>query len=157
MFTFLGISAPSQALTAMVKGLQEADADPTREIDMNTFGEMRYEMCYGCAATNTLFHLSGVDPVAWNLEWINDPDDSRFTANVWEKITKEDQVILSAFELVMDEARKGSVVPLAAFFNVPYSEYDTWPEPNWRLLNSTWHTQLDKVLDYANMLKDKGY
>lgn len=40
-------------IMAMVEGLR----NPKTKIDMSTFGEIRGEVCYGCAVTNAIMHI----------------------------------------------------------------------------------------------------
>ncbi len=40
-------------IMAMVEGLRQ----PRTKIDMKTFGEIRWGICYGCAATNAILHI----------------------------------------------------------------------------------------------------
>ena len=44
-------------IMAMVEGLR----NPKTKIDMSTFGEIRREVCYGCAVTNAILHIIDAD------------------------------------------------------------------------------------------------
>lgn len=48
-----------EIILAMVDSLQ----NPVTEINMDSFGHLEGEICYGCAATNTICKLGGLDPV----------------------------------------------------------------------------------------------
>lgn len=49
-----------EIILAMVDSLQ----NPVTIVDMDTYGKIRDEVCYGCAATNTICKLGGFDPKA---------------------------------------------------------------------------------------------
>src|SRR5690606_19420730 len=51
-------------IMSMVDGLRY----PRTEIDMWTFGAIEEGVCYGCAATNAILHIMGVD----NYEYVNE-------------------------------------------------------------------------------------
>lgn len=44
-----------EIIMAMVEGLK----NPYTKIDMETYGERRGSICYGCAATNTICYIDG--------------------------------------------------------------------------------------------------
>lgn len=86
-----------EIILAMVEGLQ----NPVTRIDMNTFGMKSDNICYGCAATNTILKLGGLDPEKEIIEdglcW------TRKYSVTWD-------MFLSKFEVAINYLRMGGIL-----------------------------------------------
>lgn len=142
MRTFLGLTKPSEALEAMVKGLLKADKRKTFKIDMRTFGQSIDGICFGCAATCTLQEAS-----KHNFK----PDEILCEKERSEAI-KANRLDLHNFECYMDDARRGHFYYLFAFFDIPYSfEFD-----HRFYLNNNWKNKLPEVRKVIKEMKKIG-
>jgi len=57
-----------EIIMSMVKGLEK----PVTKIDMDTYGQTRDGVCYGCAATNTVCKIAKVKFTQNNIDWTVD-------------------------------------------------------------------------------------
>lgn len=143
------ISKPSQALQAMVDGLIEQNERPDFEINMNTFGTTSNGMCYGCAATCAIQHLTGEDFTAKNIE--DDYERSQLL-----QIDGDD---LEHFECAIDEARCGYLNGLFSYFGVPASYLN---DPKFEhqigtaLEDSNWEERLPFFRERIKQLESEG-
>ena len=145
---FMGIDRPSQALRAMCDGLEEADSRPDFEIDMSTYGEVRNNICFGCAATCALQEL--LEEPFTALE-INDRYISGRTLYAARLEPGWD-----FFEFAIDEARKARLHTLFEFFGVE----DRWDSDLERELlcmgTSDWRGGLPAIRRLIDKLEPVG-
>lgn len=88
-----------EIIMSMVKGLEK----PKTLIDMGTYGTTRIKdqkiVCYGCAATNTVCEISGVNFTPDNIDYTGDR----------ARAIKSSYDFLKLFELAINELRKGNI------------------------------------------------
>lgn len=84
-----------EIILAMVEGLRH----PSIKVDMDTFGEQRYGVCYGCAATNTVCKISGITFDSTNIMY----------GNLRAEAINTDMNFLILFESAIDGLRAGSI------------------------------------------------
>ena len=101
---------PKQVIMAMVDGLK----NPKTKISMSTFGYQENGVCYGCAATNALCQLFGIqNPVGWlpslNDDKVQEPCSRtpgfRISASKLNEITED----IMDFENAVDYLRRGDL------------------------------------------------
>lgn len=89
-----------QIIMAMVEGLR----DPVTRISMTTYGKSIGERCYGCAATNAICKIQG----------IQDTDPLKFGNNqdrgTREIIFNSDHAFLYFFENAINDLRRGDII-----------------------------------------------
>lgn len=142
------ISMPSEALQAMVDGLLEMDARPDFQIDMANFSTIQDTICFGCAATCTTIKLCGKN--------LNHAQIVESWANT--KPLGFDDVQL--FELIMDESRRGSLLPLFRYFDERLERTEVSKDlryANFHLLTDNWRSQLPLVSEHIEKLRAAGY
>lgn len=114
---------PSQIIMAMVKGLKAEHV----KVDMGTFGstsnEGKKEVCYGCAATNTICEIAGVKPTARMMKFqptfaqrrklgftdFDYPVGLNGSLAMKTANAKEEMDFLDRFEGAIDELREGRI------------------------------------------------
>lgn len=142
-----------EIVMAMVEGLQE----PCTVIDMNTFGETKDGICFGCAATNTVCKITGIKPTKLSA-MLEDWDADAEVFNI------KDPHFLMNFEYAINKLRNGSINPEDWFGN-SYNGYARLlgiailPEPKGRLPhlnNENYLNELQAYINYANSLPDNG-
>lgn len=84
----------AEIIMAMIKGLKK----PCTVIDMYTFGRADREICYGCAATNTICEISGIK---FTPKTINETEGRA-------KTVKTKESFLNNFEDAINELRMGN-------------------------------------------------
>lgn len=104
-----------EIIMAMVDGLKK----PTVRVDFNTYGEFEIktrlfglisrEICYGCAATNTICRISDVTLRGDNIKYVEDR----------AKAVNSDSYFLLNFEYAINCLRKGSI----DWYNMYASKY----------------------------------
>lgn len=82
-----------EIILAMIDGLE----NPVMKVDMNTFGEKKEGVCYGCAATNAICKLGGFEP-------------SKEMALYGSRTYSDNSYFLVAFEAAIDRLRRGCVI-----------------------------------------------
>lgn len=156
------IKKPSQAIRAMIRGLQRQGRRKQFRIKMSSWGHTEKEMCYGCAATCTVQEIAHRNLVP-GKELINDTyDRARFFG-----FDRDD---LDNFEQAMNQVRLGSFISLYWFLGIQCRSYpvevvvDKWHE--WcadrgsydvKLTDNTWHKRLPLYTKLAQMLEKAGY
>jgi hypothetical protein len=140
----------SKVVRAICDGLLEADQRDDFVVDMDTFGEGDYGMCFGCAATCALMKLS----------------QAQFTPKTVDSLRTRASVIgvsppaLSNFEHAVDVFRYGSdeAETLLALCNVPFEVVAEYCETHsWYLGNKNWREQLPALRQFADFLEANGY
>jgi hypothetical protein len=104
---------PSDALKAMLRGLEKMDSRSDFKIDMDTFGLViktsHIVACFGCAASCTVLELLEVKDINYALF-------PRVLGRAeWLDINEQELV---KFELAIDAFRTGYPCPLLDFYNV---------------------------------------
>lgn len=125
----------SQALKAMLTGLEKQSKRSDFIIDMDTFGSYRDNICFGCVATCTLQEIAQKDFIGEMIIY----DASRAAYLGFDRNE------LAEFELAIDLARRFSFNSLFAFYHINDLElrgqfrkemdtYDTTPMEvyNWK-------------------------
>ncbi len=84
-----------EIIMSMVKGLEK----PVTKINMSTFGSSNNDVCYGCAATNTICKITDVKFNKLNIK----RREYRATA------VKSTEQFLELFECAIDELRRGYI------------------------------------------------
>lgn len=128
---------PSDAVNAMIVGLEEWKANPKCEIRMCTFGDNDNDICFGCAATSTIAHAFKLKP--------------EIAVDVWKN--SDGHTAITLFESIIDSLRKGSVYKLFQFYNLDNPE----PYPNIPYLHDS-YTQQDMkyYIEYKDYLITQG-
>lgn len=125
----------SSAIRAMVSGLRQAETRGLR-LNMDTFGKVLPDACYGCAATATVMQACGVSPREAIALYTGDMD-------------------VQAFELTIDSFRRGSISYLLKFYDV---DADKWSEheDQWYLTIGNALEQLPRIEAFAQLLEGRG-
>lgn len=84
-----------QIIMSMVKGLEK----PATRIDMDSYGDSIVNICYGCAATNTVCRIAKV-------KFKPNVIDSRITR---AKTINSTESFLQLFEWAINELRQGNI------------------------------------------------
>jgi len=136
---------------AMVNGLKAKHV----EIDMDTYGDTRDNICFGCAATNTICEIRGK---AWTVEdklGIKTAAELLVGGDVFNLTFSEEQekYFIDSFEVAMDYLRKGYFGGYnCAAKCCGFSEL---PPPTFQLPTLTTENYLENLKyyeDYANSL-----
>jgi hypothetical protein len=97
-----------RAVEAMIDGLNKYSHNPYFKIDMNTWGRTDGNICFGCASTCALQHLTGIELTPENVHIFH------------ERIKVENKILsnvdLMRFEAVINCLRKGYLGPLFDYF-----------------------------------------
>jgi hypothetical protein len=88
----------SQIILAMVKGLEK----PITQVRMDTYGAVKNEVCYGCAATNMICHLAKIDEKLFLKA--NPSNTMKYFFS-----TLRESIFIDDFESAIDRLRRGSV------------------------------------------------
>lgn len=144
------ISKPSEAVNAMLTGLNHYDEAPWFDIDMGTYGASygvsKDDICFGCAATCALQQITSKDFTPTTIR----TTETRAAAL---GLTVQD---LAHFEGVINHLRLGEVKPLFNYFGikrVPKKLQD----PGFSLLTQNWKEEFNKVQAYVELLEKEGY
>lgn len=137
---------PKAAVEAMIRGLRSSESWDHFALDMSTFGRIKGEICFGCAATCTLIQLSEkeLSEVDFKGHIIN-LLSSRHRAQGLGFISTDE---LSDFEDAIDEFRCGHVQYLGDFYGVEMPEVDEL----WYLDTKNWKSELPKIESYLEKL-----
>lgn len=156
--TFLGISKPSEALEAMVRGLlgtKEPKPGRTEQVNMLDFGTWREEgnICFGCCATYTLQALCpDVVIDANNTNGLRRNDEIKRKKGV-------DTSEIAEFENAMDDVRLGSMESLFDFFELSEDDKRKMDRHILRvpyLTQTAWEADIPAVQDYIKLLQHFG-
>ena len=93
-----------EIILAMINGLK----NPVVNVSMSTYGHKTNGICYGCAATNLICSVGGLDPQKELPDWRNG-------GSIYAVISP----FLSAFEMAIDKLRLGDI----EYYNDFASEY----------------------------------
>jgi hypothetical protein len=158
-FTKVKRMSPSDLLQIAIDGLIENAADPLFKPDMDTYGEKKYGICFGCLATCGLAKLNGVlySETVQKLSELHVDHFINFSnvASIagWTQKKRRD---LEDYELAIDEARQGDLESLFEFCNI-------WPDDvrvfrcNFILDTDDWREQLPAVEAKIAELKATGF
>lgn len=96
-----------QSMTAkeIIETMIDAVENPVTKLDMDTYGCVRGGVCYGCAATNTILKLQGIEKVNWQ-------DGNPFVGRIEDKYnikSIEEVNFINDFELAIDYIRDGNL------------------------------------------------
>lgn len=124
------VKKPSQVIDAMIHGLQKAADDPEFRFDMLTFGDVREDICYGCAATCAVQELYGIRFT---------PEQYLKTAQTGQKGTYCHIAVLGdsdipEFEYMIDSLRSGHLADLLRYCLIA----PDLTNARWRALCSRW-------------------
>lgn len=134
------ISKPSEALQAMIDGLLEQSKRKDFTIWMGSFGYVKEDMCYGCAATCAVQKIFNK-----NFE-VHSITSRSFLFGI-------SFCDLKFFEIAIDAARNGRLSSLFSYFHKDFS--DRW-ENKWMLQDHNWREQLPLVQSAINEMKEVG-
>lgn len=137
------LSKPSEALQAMLDGLEMQDAREDFKIEMDTFGDYVEGVCFGCAATCTIQHVIGTDFGDQRIVEIKD------RAEYLDLALRE----LDDFEFSIDRARIGLMYSLFEFFGL---NLDPKYSGRFCLGNSNWREQIPAVQAVIEEMKKDG-
>jgi hypothetical protein len=157
---FLGITKPSEAIEAMLRGLKAVHEEGVHKIDMSTFGEVRDGTCFGCAATWALQELVGKPMTAENFRYGENND----TWSAHAEYAGVDYHQIVDFECAVDNSRHGHVSALLWFFGVSAPDAGELQRScsnrgEWALSDYSDETQereIPKVAKFAKYLKKRG-
>lgn len=138
------IKKPSQAVRAMIDGLRRQSNREGFEIDMDTFGQVSREVCFGCAATCAVQEIYG------DLGADYDFSLTHYRAKMWG-INQSD---LEQFEFAIDNLRSGWDGVLFGYFGLEKPDYDIEELPC--LHNGDWEEGLPAYERYASWLEEQG-
>lgn len=97
---------PSKALRAVAEGLENLPKTGKFKVSMNTFGEVRNGVCFGCAATACLLTLTrALDRVDENFDYL-EARIKTYDVDVWE------------FEHVIDTCRTMKIFWLLEYYRI---------------------------------------
>ena len=118
--------APSDAVRAMVKGLRTARDAKDFRIDMGSFGHVgrkhEEKICFGCAATCTIFESLDLWPQMREYAVSRGPDNVAEDAAEVERLAGVDWDDLRRFEIAIDDLRgDGEVERLCKYYEVDVS------------------------------------
>jgi len=149
---------PSDAIKAMLAGLQKADHERGFQIDMSTYGAVSDEdecgsepICFGCAATCAIQHLLGRPFLP---EEIDDRSKHAAVLNVhWQEV--------NAFETAIDNFRTGFIYVLFRFYELDLSEnrfkaLEAHVDRNIYLKTHNWTEQIPAIEKAIKMMKELG-
>jgi len=157
---FLGLTRPSEALTAMCDGLLKAERRKGFGIDMGTFGRVERvegeegsgKVCFGCAATcaiqeaaNVRFGPENIAGLGRRRKMVNRSTGTRLTDNR-----------LMSFERVMDSARRGYLYQLFSFFGFNGEEALLWML-RWRMDTANWKEQIPAIRKAIREMRKEGF
>ena len=145
---------PSIVLQAMVTGLLNSKNDPKFTVDMDYFGYVKEQLCYGCAATVTLVEMFGNGKSASELmlghanaqvEQSNSIDAHLSDVLKLEPSIGQDSLPdnLKDFENAVDSARRGRVSWLIEFLTGEPDKLSF--NSRWELGDHNWEDQLPIV------------
>jgi len=142
------LGKPSDALQAMVDGLREYSARSDFRIDMDTFGMVHNDVCFGCAATCAIQKATG--------KYLLDLKYNRLDG-LWYNIKAEFFAVskseLVAFENAINAARLGDVSSLLAYYGIiDNCIFDS----RFKLLSDNWEQQLMAVVQVIAELRAVG-
>lgn len=135
---------PSDAIQAMIDGLEEQSKRPDFEVNMSFFGLHDKEMCFGCAATCAAQKAFGRNLSFENIEGT----DSR--AAFFETDIEE----YDAFESAIDDFRSGKAFPLFKFYGI--DPPNSLLSPPFYLGSATWRREIVSVESYLEKVKALG-
>lgn len=146
---FLGITKPSEALEAMVRGLRATkESGGKRQINMQSFGEYDNGVCYGCCATYALAELIPDIQISEKLN-----DVVRLNVAI-RNTNKPNASRVSDFEMAMSSLRRGDMRRLFEFFGADTAAINM--QAPWGLSEGNWEQQLPFVEMTIKMLKSRG-
>jgi hypothetical protein len=141
------VTKPSEAIQAMVDGLLKFDNDKFKgkfKISMDTFGGVRDEICYGCAATCTILKITNKRPTKKTIMDIGNQYLKDYsTAEIRE------------FENAIDIFRIGRAEYIFNFYNI--NLIADLLKTDWCLSNTNWKEQIPKIQAYIELLKKHGF
>lgn len=140
------ISKPSEALHAMVNGLNESKTWKNFELDMDTYGEVSRDVtiCFGCAATCTVYAIAKKQP----------ENNSILTIGLRSMALDFEHTDLYLFETLIDSARRGLMKPLFHYFQMGWS-HEKYYDNRFNLTEDNWEEQLPEVKKLIFELKTK--
>lgn len=129
-----------EIIMAMVDGLK----NPITEIDMSTYGNVIYGVCYGCAATNTICNLMNITKE--DFIKANPKHTSKYLF-----LNEDDKKFVGYFESAIDCLRTGYIQDYNTYakirnFATIIGEEDCVP----MLSNDYTDDDLQKYIDLAN-------
>ena len=144
----------STVLQAMVEGLLKSKDDPKFTVEMGTFGHVKNQLCYGCAATLTLTEMFGdgrpaseimlsyaktpINPLEYVEARLSDvlplnPSSTQDSLPTYE---------LCDLERAIDDVRTGEVSSLIYFLT---GRYDEPFDGRWKLGDENWEEQIPEI------------
>lgn len=136
---------PSVALQAMVTGLLKQSKRKDFKIDMSTFGTVRDNICFGCAATCTLQQITKINLTQRTMYY--HAKYQKFDVDVDE---------MSDFEDAIDDACCGHMADLFRFCG-KFDRYEYRKDThNFQLSTFDWNEGIPKVRAYIKELKKRG-
>lgn len=151
---------PSDAVRAMIDGLQEFSKSLDFQVAMDTFGRWDNGICFACAATCALYKLAGRSPTDSPKSLEGSLNRLRFLRIDYYNWWVSSGV---TFEGVMDRFRTGNVYPLFLYYEVDPPEfvfdnpvYTSFGSTPWYLNNLNWREELPQVEDFYKRLVDLG-
>lgn len=143
----------STVLKAMVESLLKSKNDPRFTVEMKSFGHIRNEVCYGCAATVTLMELFGGGKSASELmidhaktqtyesgiAYVHFSDVVRLDPPVFQNSRT---IVLEDLEDAVDYARKGGVSWLIEYLT---GEQNQSFDSRWILEDQNWEEQIPEI------------
>ncbi len=142
------ITKPSEAIQAMIDGLEASKKWKNFELNMGTFGEAgkSMDLCFGCAATCTVFNMVGKIPVVGAIE----------QTKIRSKFLNIDYDDLNTFESAIDDVRRGDFRELFEYFGIHY-KYARMFSTRITLFEDTWEENIHHFKASIIKLKEEGY
>lgn len=140
---------PSDAIQAMIDGLEEQSERPKFQIEMSTFGEAGAgDVCFGCAATCTIQH-------AFEHNFTVDEIEGCYNRSEALNVDEED---LDIFEDVIDGFRQGYAFRLLNYYGIRrgHPNFNDLYTGDWNMMTFNWKSEIPKVKAYLEQLKTLG-
>lgn len=138
---------PSIALQHMVDGLLKQSRRKKFRIEMGSFGNYSRGICFGCAATCAIQHITKINFT---------PDSSILDEDARAMKMKVNNEELNQFESAIDDARFGWLESLFLFCNLPESQSKRFSN-SFSLNTDDWKEQIPNIRKTIEELKIAGY
>ena len=150
-----GIVSYCEIIDAMITGLKKHSKRKDFEINMNTFGTIGEEVCFGCAATCALQEITGKTITIKSVDDYLNYDDIETCQFFSNGITDGE---IDRLENQIDSFRSGNPLGLMKICHVPVKYWEPISEVGtnaWELENHNWKTELHKVEAHLKWVMDK--
>lgn len=151
----LGVTCPSDALAAMVRGLETQDSNDDLEINMMYYIQKAGDTCFACAATCTLVEL--VQPTADQMEDLKRAADRCDEFEPQSIAFNLPYKVVQIFENAMDNARVGELDNLWNLLGLDPDTCQPFMTRFPQLNNHNWRHQLPGMKVVIERMKEAGF